>query len=185
MGKQRQAELELERQRKAEEEKQRLAEEQRKAQEAEQKRLQEEAEKQRQAEIEAEKQRKAQEELEKQEAMEVDDKPSESKTLFKHSIIPKPEIPNIAAGPPPSSDDLESSPKKGPVPLMSLNLEKPNTAQEPQGSGNKDLRLPKALEEALSFKSQWASQVGVQPSDIARVEREGNAAGEQSVQVVK
>ena len=123
-------------------------------------------------EAEAEKQRVEEEAVEESsEKMEVEEAPK--KSLFKAQIAPSQPLPNMA-GPPPTSDDLESSPKK-PVPLMSLNLDAPEgdgkTAAET--SANQDLRLPKALEEALAFKSEWANQVGVSPSDIARVEREG------------
>ena len=61
---------------------------------------------------------------------------------------------------------------------MSLNVEAPETAEEkvvpiPGGSVARDMKLPQGLEEVLAFKSKWASQQGHQPSDIARVEREG------------
>ena len=125
-----------------------------------------------QKEAEAEKQKVEEEAVEESsEKMEVEEAPK--KSLFKAQIAPSQPLPNMA-GPPPTSDDLESSPKK-PVPLMSLNLDAPEGGGKtaPETSANQDLRLPKALEEALAFKSEWANQVGVSPSDIARVEREG------------
>ena len=48
-----------------------------------------------------------------------------------------------------------------------------NKETHPTPTNQENLRLPRALEEALAFKSEWASQVGVSPGDIARVEREG------------
>merc|ERR1712029_22419 len=125
-----------------------------------------------QKEAEAEKQKVEEEAVEESsEKMGVEEAPK--KSLFKAQIAPSQPLPNMA-GPPPTSDDLESSPKK-PVPLMSLNLDAPEGGVKtaPETSANQDLRLPKALEEALAFKSEWANQVGVSPSDIARVEREG------------
>jgi len=91
-------------------------------------------------------------------------------------IAPKPQIGHVA-GPPPMADDFEVSPKKGaPVPLMSLNVEAPGTSGDqiaPPAPVNRDVKLPQGLEEVLAFKSNWATQQGIQPSDIARVEREG------------
>jgi len=158
------AEQEQQRQKEAEAEKQRAY----LAQYEEQKRLQQEkaqqeAEAAKQKQLEAEKLRQ-QEEAEKQ------------KQLFKHQISPKPLMGNLA-GPPPVVDDFEVSPKKGgPVPLMSLTVEAPTTSGEkvaPPVSANRDVKLPQGLEEVLAFKSKWATQQGHQPSEIARVEREG------------
>ena len=158
------AEQEQQRQKEAEAEKQRAY----LAQYEEQKRLQQEkaqqeAEAAKQKQLEAEKLRQ-QEEAEKQ------------KQLFKHQISPKPLMGNLA-GPPPVVDDFEVSPKKGgPVPLMSLTVEAPTTSGEkvaPPVAANRDVKLPQGLEEVLAFKSKWATQQGHQPSEIARVEREG------------
>ena len=139
-----------------------------KAEQEENERLQREAEAEKQK---AEEELKQEETEEPSEEMEVEEAPK--KSLFKAQIAPSQPLPNMA-GPPPTSDDLESSPKK-PVPLMSLNLDVPEGGKTvvSETSANQDLRLPKALEEALAFKSEWANQVGVSPSEIARVEREG------------
>ena len=161
--------IEAENKRKEEEaaEQKALEEERRKQEEeAKQKALEEEK-----LRLEAEKQ--AQEEKAKAEEQEA------KKPLFKHQIAPPPQISNLA-GPPPTSDDLEDSPKKGPVPLMSLDVDNPG-----EKSGNQDLRLPKALEEALAYKSERANQVGVSPTDIARVEREGFPQVQSQLEEVK
>merc|ERR1711862_940367 len=95
-----------------------------------------------QKEAEAEKQRVEEEAVEESsEKMEVEEAPK--KSLFKAQIAPSQPLPNMA-GPPPTSDDLESSPKK-PVPLMSLNLDAPEgDGKTPaETSANQDLRLPK------------------------------------------
>ena len=98
------------------------------------------------------------------------------KSLFKAQIAPPSQIASMMPGPPPGADELESTSPRKPVPLMSLTVEPPAPSSENKEApppSNQDLRLPRALEEALAFKSEWASQVGVSPGDIARVEREG------------
>ena len=71
------------------------------------------------------------------------------------------------AGPMPKS-------KGGPVPLMSLEVKPPSpnepVDQDPElpEEGSNSL-LPKALEQALAFKSERAHEMGVRPEDIAQV----------------
>ena len=93
---------------------------------------------------------------------------TQKKSLFKAEIARPP--PNLA-GPHPSADELESSPKKGPVPLMSLQVEPPSEDKQPPTT--QELRLPSAVEKALAFKGEWAANVGVSPGEIDRIEREG------------
>lgn len=93
---------------------------------------------------------------------------------------------NVQFGPPkahpagaPPMDTQLSKPK--PVPLMSLDVEPPLVEQEEIPEPVKEVReirdsslkLPKALEEALAFKSERAKQVGVRPEDVERIESEG------------
>ncbi len=110
------------------------------------------------------------------EEVEMQSEEQPKKSLFKHQIAPPALIASLA-GPPPTSDDLESASNKGPVPLMSLEVEPPEEGEE---KVQQDLRLPKALEEALAFKSEWANQIGVSQSEIARVESEGVPLGAKS-----
>ena len=67
--------------------------------------------------------------------------------------------------------------KKTPVPLMSLAVEPPPNVEElssaPEQPASDGLKLPKALEEALAFKTERAIAVGVNPADIEKVESEG------------
>jgi len=159
----------------AEQEQQRLKNEEAEKQQAylakyeEQKRLQQEKAQQ---EAEAAKQRQLETEKLHQQEIEAE----KQKNLFKHQISPKAQMGSLA-GPPPDMDDLEASPKKGtPVPLMSLMVEAPETSGEKTAlpaAASRDVKLPQGLEEVLAFKSKWATQQGHQPSDIARVEREG------------
>merc|ERR1711956_63127 len=146
------------------------------------------AEKKRQMEVEVQRQEELQKaelqrqreaenlrqiEAEQEEEEEEEEMETETKALFKHQIAPKPQIASLA-GPPPSSDDLEASPKKStPVSLMSLNVEMPETSEEKIAPQTRDMKLPQGLEEVLAFKSKWATQQGHEPSDIARVEAEG------------
>merc|ERR1719319_1898816 len=102
--------------------------------------------------------------------------------------LPSPTQPrlNVQFGPPkahpagaPPLDTQLSKPK--PVPLMSLDVEPPLVEEEEQPEPVKEVReirdsslkLPKALEEALAFKSERAKQVGVRPEDVERIESEG------------
>merc|ERR1711956_185257 len=122
-------------------------------------------------------------EAEKEEEVEEMETETETKALFKHQIAPKPQIASLA-GPPPSSDDLEASPKKStPVSLMSLNVEMPETSEEKIAPQTRDMKLPQGLEEVLAFKSKWATQQGHEPSDIARVEAEGVVFQPDQIQV--
>ena len=73
------------------------------------------------------------------------------------------------AGPMPKS-------KGGPVPLMSLEIKAPEeeatTELDESESHNQEQSsaLPKALEQALAFKSERAHEMGVHPEDIAQIE---------------
>merc|ERR1712106_265337 len=71
--------------------------------------------------------------------------------------------------PPPQSDGPPPSGDKGekPPPLMSLQV------QPPKEDGAREVKLPQALEQALAFKTQRAKQVGVDPADMEKMEREG------------
>merc|ERR1711956_118098 len=132
------------------------------------------AELQRQREAENLRQIEAEKEEEEEEEEEME---TETKALF------KPQIASLA-GPPPSSDDLEASPKKStPVSLMSLNVEMPETSEEKIAPQTRDMKLPQGLEEVLAFKSKWATQQGHEPSDIARVEAEGVVFQPDQIQV--
>nr|XP_053645490.1 splicing factor 3B subunit 2-like [Cherax quadricarinatus] len=63
------------------------------------------------------------------------------------------------------------SPEKGdkPPPLMSLQV------SAPKEEAQREVKLPQALEQALAFKTERAKQVGVNPEDVEKVEREGLA----------
>merc|ERR1711881_308521 len=81
------------------------------------------------------------------------------KSLFKAQIAPPSQIASMMPGPPPGADELESASPRKPVPLMSLTVEPPAPSETKEApTTNQDLRLPRALEEALAFKSEWASQ---------------------------
>merc|ERR1712204_118054 len=181
--KQRQIEAEKQRQIEAEKQRQILAEKKRQM-EVEVQRQEElqKAELQRQREAENLRQIEAEKEEEEEEE-EEEEMETETKALFKHQIAPKPQIASLA-GPPPSSDDLEASPKKStPVSLMSLNVEMPETSEEKIAPQTRDMKLPQGLEEVLVFKSKWATQQGHEPSDIARVEAEGVVFQPDQIQV--
>ena len=71
------------------------------------------------------------------------------------------------AGPMPKS-------KGGPVPLMSLEVKPPSpnkaVEQDPElPEEDSNSLLPKALEQALAYKSERAHEMGVRPEDIAQV----------------
>merc|ERR1712203_1260886 len=71
------------------------------------------------------------------------------------------------AGPMPKS-------KGGPVPLMSLEVKPPSpnkpVDQDPElPEEDSNSLLPKALEQALAFKSERAHEMGVRPEDIAQI----------------
>ena len=71
------------------------------------------------------------------------------------------------AGPIPKS-------KGGPVPLMSLEVKPPSpnkaVEQDPElPEEDSNSLLPKALEQALAYKSERAHEMGVRPEDIAQV----------------
>merc|ERR1712179_764923 len=73
------------------------------------------------------------------------------------------------AGPPP--EDSKHS-KSGPVPLMSLEVAPPTDLQaeeKPQEvvATPQVLQLPRALEEALAYKSERAEEMGVGPDTVA------------------
>merc|ERR1711935_877860 len=187
-----QRKIEVEKQRQIEAEKQRQIEAEKQRQILAEKKRQMEVEVQRQEELqkaelqrqrEAENLRQIEAEKEEEEEEEEEEMETESKALFKHQIAPKPQIASLA-GPPPSSDDLEASPKKSaPVSLMSLNVEMPETSEETIAPQTRDMKLPQGLEEVLAFKSKWATQQGHEPSDIARVEAEGVVFQPDQIQV--
>lgn len=56
-----------------------------------------------------------------------------------------------------------------PPPLMSLQV------SAPKEETPREVKLPQALEQALAFKTERAKQVGVNPEDVEKVEREGLA----------
>merc|ERR1712173_354335 len=74
------------------------------------------------------------------------------------------------AGPPP--EDSKHS-KSGPVPLMSLEVAPPTdlpaAEEKPQEvvATPQVLQLPRALEEALAYKSEGAEEMGVGPDTVA------------------
>ncbi|ROT85099.1 putative splicing factor 3B subunit 2 isoform X3 [Penaeus vannamei] len=68
-------------------------------------------------------------------------------------------------GPPGENQDKNEKPP----PLMSLHV----TA--PKEETPREVKLPQALEQALAFKTERAKQVGVNPEDVEKVEREGLA----------
>ncbi|XP_045613444.1 splicing factor 3B subunit 2 [Procambarus clarkii] len=72
---------------------------------------------------------------------------------------------------PPAMTPPGESPEKGekPPPLMSLQV------SAPKEEAPREVKLPQALEQALAFKSERAKQVGVNPEDVEKVEREGLA----------
>merc|ERR1711971_995457 len=177
--KQRQIEAEKQRQIEAEKQRQILAEKKRQMEaEVLRQEKQQKAELQRQREAENLRQIEAEKEAEMEEEIEPT-----TPALFKHQIAPKPQFAS-QAGPPPSLDDLEASPKKSaPVSLMSLNVEMPETSEEKLAPQTRDVKLPQGLEEVLAFKSKWATQQGHEPSDIARVEAEGVVFQPDQIQV--
>jgi len=72
------------------------------------------------------------------------------------------------AGPPP--EDAKPS-KSGPVPLMSLEVAPPpemkQDEEKPTQEAPQVLQLPRALEEALAYKSERAEEMGVGPDTVA------------------
>lgn len=79
-------------------------------------------------------------------------------------------------------DDLEdeatpAGPKTGPVPLMSLSIDRPGEKKKTTDNNSvmANVPIPKALEEALAYKQERAFQLGVNPADIERFESEGIA----------
>jgi len=73
------------------------------------------------------------------------------------------------AGPPPEEG---KSSKSGPVPLMSLDVAPPpelkeNVAQATNETITEPVQLPRALEEALAYKSERAEEMGVGPDSVA------------------
>merc|ERR1711915_880419 len=73
------------------------------------------------------------------------------------------------AGPPPEEG---KSSKSGPVPLMSLDVAPPpelkeNVAQATNETIAEPVQLPRALEEALAYKSERAEEMGVGPDSVA------------------
>jgi len=72
------------------------------------------------------------------------------------------------AGPPPEE---AKAPKSGPVPLMSLEVAPPPELKQDEEKLSQEtaqvLQLPRALEEALAYKSERAEEMGVGPDTVA------------------
>lgn len=72
------------------------------------------------------------------------------------------------AGPPPEE---AKAPKSGPVPLMSLEVAPPPELDQDEEKSSQEtaqvLQLPRALEEALAYKSERAEEMGVGPDTVA------------------
>ncbi|XP_076064562.1 splicing factor 3b subunit 2 isoform X2 [Oratosquilla oratoria] len=84
---------------------------------------------------------------------------------------PRPPGTGLLGAAPPSMSNSGDGPDRSekPPPLMSLQVNAPK--EEPP----REVKLPQALEQALAFKSERAKQVGVDPEELEKVEREGLA----------